>query len=114
MASDGPGRVNGVPITAEEEEEFRALAARPDIYEAVAKSIAPSIYGSIGRYCTCRPNSFCLFVLRISTIYVGNDGILCSNFTQICSFFQGRNHFLSKTMTVLTKRDQFRKNIIVQ
>ncbi len=48
MALDGPGRVNGVPITAEEEEELRALSARPDIYEAVAKSIAPSIYGSLG------------------------------------------------------------------
>jgi len=48
QAADGPGRVNGVPVTAEEEEELRALAARPDIYEAVAKSIAPSIYGSLG------------------------------------------------------------------
>ena len=48
MASDGPGRVNGIPVTPEEEEELRALAVRPDIYEAVAKSIAPSIYGSMG------------------------------------------------------------------
>ena len=48
QASDGPGRVNGVPVTAEQEEELRALASRPDIYDAVAKSIAPSIYGSLG------------------------------------------------------------------
>ena len=48
MASDGPGRVNGLSVTPAEEEELRLLAARPDIYEAVAKSIAPSIYGSMG------------------------------------------------------------------
>lgn len=48
MASDGPGRVNGIPVTPAEEEELRALSARPDIYDAVAKSIAPSIFGSIG------------------------------------------------------------------
>ena len=50
MATDGPGRVGGAPITPAEEEEFRQLAARPDIYDIVAKSIAPSIYGSIGRW----------------------------------------------------------------
>lgn len=49
IASDGPGRVGGAPLTPAEEEEFRALAARPDIYEAIAKSIAPSIYGSTGK-----------------------------------------------------------------
>ena len=48
MASDGPGRVSGIRLTSDEEEELRTLAARPDIYEAVAKSIAPSIYGSTG------------------------------------------------------------------
>ena len=29
-----------------EEEEFRQVAARPDVYEVISKSIAPSIYGS--------------------------------------------------------------------
>lgn len=31
---------------SDEEEEFRQLAASPDVYEKIAKSIAPSIYGS--------------------------------------------------------------------
>ncbi len=53
MASDGPGRINGAPLTPAEEEEFRLLAARPDIYEAISKSIAPSIYGSMGEYTFC-------------------------------------------------------------
>ena len=50
MATDGPGRVGGAPITPEEEEEFRQLASRPDVYETIAKSIAPSIYGSMGEF----------------------------------------------------------------
>lgn len=33
-------------ITATDEDLFRRLAATPDIYEKIAKSIAPSIYGS--------------------------------------------------------------------
>lgn len=33
-------------ITSEEEEQFRRLAAHPDIYERLAKSLAPSIFGS--------------------------------------------------------------------
>lgn len=48
MASDGPGRVNSVPLTPTEEEELRRLAARPDVYEVIAGSIAPSIFGSTG------------------------------------------------------------------
>ena len=35
--SDGPGRASGKPLTSEEEEEFRRLSARPDIYEVVAR-----------------------------------------------------------------------------
>ncbi|KAJ2953264.1 hypothetical protein O0L34_g845 [Tuta absoluta] len=35
------------PFTAEEEEQFRRLAASPDIYERIAKSIAPSIFGAV-------------------------------------------------------------------
>ena len=46
--SGGPGRASGGPITPAEEEEMRQLAARPNIYDTIARSIAPSIYGSIG------------------------------------------------------------------
>ncbi|CAK1583486.1 unnamed protein product [Parnassius mnemosyne] len=35
------------PFTAEEEEQFRRLAASPDIYDRIAKSIAPSIFGAV-------------------------------------------------------------------
>lgn len=51
MDTDGPGRVGGAPITPAEEEEFRQLASRPDVYECVSKSIAPSIYGSMDIKC---------------------------------------------------------------
>lgn len=33
-------------ITSEEEETFRRLAASPDLYERLANSLAPSIFGS--------------------------------------------------------------------
>lgn len=43
----GPGRsAANAAITPEEEEEFRRLARQPDIYDKIARSIAPSIYGS--------------------------------------------------------------------
>ena len=48
VESGGPGRASGAPLTPVEEEELRQLAARPDVYETIAKSIAPSIYGSLG------------------------------------------------------------------
>ncbi|KPI92404.1 DNA replication licensing factor Mcm5 [Papilio xuthus] len=35
------------PFTSEEEEQFRRLAASPDIYERIAKSIAPSVFGVV-------------------------------------------------------------------
>ena len=35
------------PFTPSEEEEFRRLAATPDVYETIASSIAPSIFGSV-------------------------------------------------------------------
>lgn len=44
--TEGAGRSTGIPLNALEEEEFRRFAARPDAYETIAKSIAPSIYGS--------------------------------------------------------------------
>lgn len=44
--TEGSGR--SVPtLTATEEDDFRRLASSPNIYETLAKSIAPSIYGSI-------------------------------------------------------------------
>lgn len=33
-------------MSPQEEEELRALAASPSVYESVARSLAPSIYGS--------------------------------------------------------------------
>ena len=44
--TDGPGRSAGGAFSSEDEKEFRQVAGRPDIYEVIAKSIAPSIYGS--------------------------------------------------------------------
>ncbi|XP_040212751.1 DNA replication licensing factor MCM5 [Rana temporaria] len=44
--TEGAGRSAVGAITPQEEEEFRRLASRPDIYEKISKSIAPSIYGS--------------------------------------------------------------------
>lgn len=32
-------------MTPQEEEEFRQLAATPNIYEIISRSIAPSIFG---------------------------------------------------------------------
>ncbi len=49
VESGGPGRAGRDPLSPVEEEELRQLAARPDIYETVAKSIAPSIFGSLGQ-----------------------------------------------------------------
>lgn len=40
------GRSVSGSVTPQEEEEFRHLASMPNIYDMVAKSIAPSIYGS--------------------------------------------------------------------
>ena len=34
-------------VTASEEEAFRQLAADPDIYDRIARSIAPSIFGAV-------------------------------------------------------------------
>ena len=49
---ESESRTVNSPVTPEEEEQFRQFAARPDCYDAIAKSIAPSIYGSIGE---CNP-----------------------------------------------------------
>ena len=45
--SGGVGRAGIGEFTEAEEEEFRRLASQHDIYDVVAKSIAPSIFGSI-------------------------------------------------------------------
>jgi len=47
VETDGTGRTSrDLRFTPEEEEEFRRLAARPDIHDVIARSIAPSIWGS--------------------------------------------------------------------
>uniref|UniRef100_A0A8U7M9Y8 DNA replication licensing factor MCM5 n=2 Tax=Corvus moneduloides TaxID=1196302 RepID=A0A8U7M9Y8_CORMO len=43
---EGSGHSFTGSVTPQEEEELRRLAAMPNIYETIAKSIAPSIYGS--------------------------------------------------------------------
>lgn len=42
----GAGKATSVQVTPEEEDLFRRLAASSNIYERIAKSIAPSIFGS--------------------------------------------------------------------
>ncbi|XP_022374772.1 DNA replication licensing factor MCM5 isoform X2 [Enhydra lutris kenyoni] len=43
--TDGSGRSFAGAVTPQEEEEFRRLAALPNVYEVISKSIAPSIFG---------------------------------------------------------------------
>lgn len=46
VETDGTGRASrDLRFTPEEEEEFRRLAARPDVHSVIAQSIAPSIFG---------------------------------------------------------------------
>lgn len=45
--SDGIGIQSCKSISAEEEDLFRRMAASPNIYDRLSKSIAPSIYGSL-------------------------------------------------------------------
>lgn len=40
-----PGRSFAGAVSPQEEEEFRRLAALPNVYEVISKSIAPSIFG---------------------------------------------------------------------
>jgi DNA replication licensing factor MCM5 len=35
-----------LPVSADEEESFRRLAASPDVYDRISRSIAPSIFGA--------------------------------------------------------------------
>ncbi|XP_005104462.1 DNA replication licensing factor mcm5-A [Aplysia californica] len=45
--TEGTGRSASNPLTPTEEDDFRRLAASPNLYETLAKSVAPSIYGSL-------------------------------------------------------------------
>jgi hypothetical protein len=49
----GTGGLNpfGVQFTPEEEEEFNEMARSEEFYERFAKSVAPSIFGSLGTTC---------------------------------------------------------------
>jgi hypothetical protein len=51
-SSSGSGGLNpfGVQFTPEEEEEFGEMARSEDFYERFAKSVAPSIFGSLGSF----------------------------------------------------------------
>lgn len=42
----GAGKATSLPVTSEEEDLFRRLAASTNIYERISESIAPSIFGS--------------------------------------------------------------------
>lgn len=45
VETEGPGRAGSIPYTPDDEQIFRHLASSPNIYERIANSIAPSIYG---------------------------------------------------------------------
>lgn len=47
VETEGPGRASQMSLTPMEEEHLRQIAARPNIHEVIAKSIAPSIYGGL-------------------------------------------------------------------
>lgn len=47
IETEGPGRIGSLPYTPEDEQLFRQLASSPNIYERIASSIAPSIFGSL-------------------------------------------------------------------
>ncbi|KAK3932833.1 DNA replication licensing factor Mcm5 [Frankliniella fusca] len=53
--SEEAGHSTGISISPEEEDLFRRLAASPNIYERLAKSVAPSIFGfaDIKKAITC-------------------------------------------------------------
>nr|CAB3263694.1 DNA replication licensing factor mcm5-A-like [Phallusia mammillata] len=47
VETGGPGRSTSFQFNSEDEEKIRRLAASPNIYNTIAKSIAPSIFGSL-------------------------------------------------------------------
>ena len=53
VETEGHSRVSvGESLSPEEEEVMQQLAGQQDIYNIFSRSIAPSIYGSTGRYLT--------------------------------------------------------------
>ncbi|KAJ9587963.1 hypothetical protein L9F63_018608 [Diploptera punctata] len=44
--TDGMGFSTSLPVSSEEEASFRRFASSPNLYERIAKGIAPSIYGA--------------------------------------------------------------------
>uniref|UniRef100_A0A8D3DTP3 DNA replication licensing factor MCM5 n=1 Tax=Scophthalmus maximus TaxID=52904 RepID=A0A8D3DTP3_SCOMX len=46
MDTEGAGRGTTGAVSPQEEEELRALAGTPNVYDSLARSLAPSIYGS--------------------------------------------------------------------
>jgi DNA replication licensing factor MCM5 len=52
-STSGTGGLNpfGVQFSPEEEEEFNAMARSEGFYERFSKSVAPSIFGSLGTSC---------------------------------------------------------------
>ena len=58
LDTEGAGRAAGnTVVTAEEEESFRMLAQKPDVYETIAKSIAPSIFDRAANWWQVRETS---------------------------------------------------------
>lgn len=47
LDSEGVGTPGCGAVTSEEEDLFRRMAAMPNIYERLASSVAPSIYGAV-------------------------------------------------------------------
>lgn len=45
--STGIGFSSSIPTTPDEEDAFRRLAATPNIYDRISRSIAPSIFGAV-------------------------------------------------------------------
>jgi DNA replication licensing factor MCM5 len=60
-SSGGPGAANpfGMQFTPAEEEEFQEMARSEGFYERFAKSVGPSIYGSLGMYSLHIPTVLC-------------------------------------------------------
>lgn len=65
-SAGGTGGLNpfGVQFTPEEEEEFGEMARSDGFYERFAKSVAPSIYGSLGQEQCPTLVHFCLTICR--------------------------------------------------
>lgn len=65
------------PFTAEEEEQFRRLAASPDVYERISMSIAPSVFGATD------------MKKAIACLLFG--GMFCKKFNVVLKMYKERN-----------------------